>query len=405
MRRIVLVGVAALALACEPAVAEAAVPGPPEEVGTGNVLVLLRSARASAAAVRAVDASAARLGARSAGLSVPEIGLATLRPPAGVGLEAFAAELRALPGVASVQIEHRLVPRFVPNDPALSASAAATGVEEWELAREGFYSAWNITHGDGALVGVIDTGADASHPDLVNKIAGAVDQQSPSDATGTARTDEVGHGTHVSSLACAGTNDGIGMAGAGFDCKLLIEKSDFSDSSIAASIVDAANRHVDAINMSFGPTNCTDEPAPDSEVRALEYAAAKKVVLVAAAADQACTRAGRPSERPAARGQRPRHQQGTRPQRDGRGLRRGPGEFCRLRERDLASRVRREQPRCGHAGVVLAGAGATGRLSAVSYSARHSRAGRCAERRWGAPTTPTFRGPRWRRRRSPPLRR
>ena len=124
---------------------------------------------------------------------------------------------------------------------------------QWTLGREGFYSAWNISRGDGALVGVIDTGIDGSHPDLRSKIALAVDQQSPSDARGTAMTDEIGHGTHVASLACAATGNGIGMAGAGYNCRLLIEKSDFSDSSIAAAIVDAANRHVDALNMSFGP--------------------------------------------------------------------------------------------------------------------------------------------------------
>jgi subtilisin family serine protease len=66
----------------------------------------------------------------------------------------------------------------------------------------------------------------------------------------------------------------------------VIEKTDFTDSSISASIVDATDRHVGAINMSFGPdTPSTAPPAPDSEVRALDYAASHKVVLVAAAAD------------------------------------------------------------------------------------------------------------------------
>ena len=70
--------------------------------------------------------------------------------------------------------------------------------------------------------------------DLASKIAAAVDQQDPSDARGTSATDEVGHGTHVGSLACAATNNGLGLAGAGFNCRLVVEKSDFTDSSIAA---------------------------------------------------------------------------------------------------------------------------------------------------------------------------
>jgi hypothetical protein len=76
---------------------------------------------------------------------------------------------------------------------------------------------------------------------------------------------------------------------------MVIEKTDFSDSSIAASIVNATNRHADAINMSFGPSVPTSAPAPASEVRALRYAASRKVVLVAAAADSPGTEQGDPA--------------------------------------------------------------------------------------------------------------
>jgi serine protease len=273
--------------------AQAALAAP---LSTGNVVVLLDNGpRAAAVGGGALEHVIRRVGAQRAGLSVPEIGLVTLRPPAGMAISSFIGELRALPGVASVQPEHRYVVRSTPNDPALTAPSAYSGTVEWELAREGLYDAWNVTHGNGATVAVIDTGIAATHPDLASKIAAAINQQEPSDARGTARTDEVGHGTHVASLACAATNNGIGMAGAGYNCRLVIEKSDFSDSSIAASIVDAANRHVDAINMSFGPESANPPPAPQSEVRALDYAAARKVVLVAAAADSPGTEQGDPA--------------------------------------------------------------------------------------------------------------
>jgi len=242
-----------------------------------------------------VPAAMARTGARPAGFSVAQIGLITVRPPRGVSPAAFARTLERLPGVASVQLERRYVPRAIPDDPALTAFDPFSGVVQWTLGREGFYRAWDISQGDGALVAVIDTGIDATQPDLASKIAVAVDQQDPSDARGTALTDEVGHGTDVASLACADTNNGIGMAGAGYDCKLVIEKTDFSDSSIAAAIVDATDRHADAINMSFGPAMPTSSPPPDSEVRALEYAAARRVLLVAAAADSAVAEQGDPA--------------------------------------------------------------------------------------------------------------
>ena len=263
---------------------------------TGNLVVLLSPGRASTAAGRdSVQRAAAAAGALPAGHSVPEIGLITVRPAPGVAPAALAAALRSMPSVASVELERRYVPRVVPNDPALTAAESSSGVVQWALEREDLYRAWDISKGQGSLVGVVDSGIDATHPDLQSKIAAAVDQQDPANSTGPASTDQLGHGTHVASLACADTGNGIGMAGAGYDCRLVVEKTDFTDSSIAAAIVDATNRHVEAINMSFGPETPTPTAAPESEVRALDYAAAHKVVLVAAAADSPGAEQGDPA--------------------------------------------------------------------------------------------------------------
>ena len=84
----------------------------------------------------------------------------------------------------------------------------------------------------------------------------------------------------------------LGSVGSGLNCKLLIFKSDLSDGSIAASIVQAADRGADAINMSFG----SDDPGAPQPVRdAVDYANAKGVVLVAAADDQPVEEQGYPS--------------------------------------------------------------------------------------------------------------
>ncbi|MBV9714009.1 MAG: S8 family serine peptidase [Solirubrobacterales bacterium] len=255
----------------------------PAATPTGNLLVLFDDGQSAPAASQ--DRISA-LGGRPAGRSVPEIGLVTIRPPSGVSAGAFAQRLAALPGVASVQPELRYQPRAVPDDPALRDSGPARGVPwQWYLAREGFFRAWTLEQGRSALVAVIDSGIDGRHPDLAPKIAAAIDQQAAVDSTGPANTDQVGHGTNVASLACADTDNGIGMAGAGYGCRLVIEKTDFTDSSIAAAIVDATKRHVDAINMSFGPAAGGANRAPHSEIRALRYAVAHRVVLVAAASD------------------------------------------------------------------------------------------------------------------------
>lgn len=272
---------------------------PAASVPTGALMVLLdqHRGRIASSARATVDAGIARLGAQPAGKSVPEIGLITVRAPAGVSTAALAAELKAIPGVASVQPERRYVPRATPNDPGYSAVDPNDGFPyQWYLTDEGFPRAWDLSNGSKALVGVIDSGIDATHPDLASKLAVAPVDQQVFNSTGPAGTDQVGHGTHVASLACAATNNGIGIAGAGDDCRLVIEKTDFTDSSIAQSIVDATNKHVGALNMSFGPDpSAAPAPAPESEVRALQYAAVHKVVLVAAAADAPVTEQGDPA--------------------------------------------------------------------------------------------------------------
>jgi subtilisin family serine protease len=264
---------------------------------TGNLLVLLQPDQAqNAAGGASVRAQLDALGARPAGHSVPQIGLLTVRPPRGVRPAALARELQGVAGVASVEPELRYTPRAAPNDPALSVTIPGTAVPwQWYLIREDFFHAWTLVKGRGALVGVIDTGIDGTHPDLAGKIAAAVNQQAIGDSTGPADTDQVGHGTHVASLACAGTDNRIGLAGAGDDCRMVIEKTDFTDSSIAAAIVDATRRHVLALNMSFGPSGGGSQPPPRSEVRALRYAAAHRVVLVAAASDSPGTEQGDPA--------------------------------------------------------------------------------------------------------------
>jgi subtilisin family serine protease len=148
---------------------------------------------------------------------VPPIGLVTLRPRPGLSRAAALARLRALPGVVSATPEHRFRIRDVPNDPALRTAETATGTapgtaQEWWAAREGFTRAWSRTHGASALVGVIDTGIDGTHPELRTQIAASFDRDDDF-GSGPARTDQDGHGTHVSSLACAGTDNGSGSPG------------------------------------------------------------------------------------------------------------------------------------------------------------------------------------------------
>ncbi len=223
--------------------------------------------------------------------SVPQIGLVAVK--ANGSLHALAQRLRGLRGVARVEVERRAAPRYTPNDPGLSQTepAAAGTPLQWWIAREGLLGAWDVTRGTGAKVAVIDTGIDGSHPDLSGAIAGTTDLDSEHGSGPT--YDDVGHGTFVSSIACARGDDGRGLVGAGFGCSLLSIKTDFSDSSVAAAIVAAADQGAHALNMSFG----TDGSRPPAQaiVEAIDYAYARNVVMISAAADDPVEEQGDPS--------------------------------------------------------------------------------------------------------------
>lgn len=282
--------VLAASLVAAPAVQAAA----PER--TGRLLVTLDTKPRSADA-RAATADVLRQpGVRRDGAQVSQIGLVSIRPVAGIALSALAPVLRRLPGVRSVDVERRATLRLMPNDPALTAPETARGTPSgttvaWWVPRIGLPAAWDVTRGDGATVAVIDTGADSGHPDLQGKITDAIDNDDIP-GHGPAGSDENGHGTHVASLACAAGDNAFGSVGSGLNCRLLIFKTDLSDGSIARSIVQAADRGADAINMSFGSD---DARAPRPIVDAIEYAHDKGVILVAAADDRPVDEQGYPS--------------------------------------------------------------------------------------------------------------
>lgn len=140
-------------------------------------------------------------------------------------------------------------------------------------------SAWNITHGSSSVkVAVVDTGIDSSHPDLAGKV---VDSTNCTDSP--TKDDLYGHGTHVSGIISADTNNNLGIAGVGFNTSLINAKAlDDSGSGyyswIANCIVWAADDGAKVINMSLGGS-------ADSQTLkdAIDYAYQKGVVLVAAA--------------------------------------------------------------------------------------------------------------------------
>ena len=93
----------------------------------------------------------------------------------------------------------------------VAAPAEADGFRDrqWHLSFLHVDQAQRYSEGDGVVVGVVDTGVQADHPDLVGSVLPGADV---SDPAGDGHTDRVGHGTGVAGLIAGhghGANDGV----------------------------------------------------------------------------------------------------------------------------------------------------------------------------------------------------
>jgi len=153
--------------------------------------------------------------------------------------------------------------------------------------------AWGITTGSpNILVAVLDSGVDAAQPQLVGKVVVGPDVCRTDDPLCASPNDNYHHGTAVAGIIAAATNDGIGMAGLGWNTKVLSikvldDEGDGNTMDAATGIYDAVNAGARVVNMSFSNEPCSVSPSdcgPDvDEQRAVEYALSRGVVVVAAA--------------------------------------------------------------------------------------------------------------------------
>ncbi len=184
-----------------------------------------------------------------------------------------------------------------PTASAAPASNDAGFKFEWGLSMIHAPEAWNVTRGKGSTIAVVDTGVSLSHQDLQGgKIVGAetcLGTGGNSAACRPGGQDDDGHGTHVSGIAAANADNGVGIAGVAPQAKILAVKvlsescgidgctGSGSSDDVSAGIVWAADHGATVINLSLGSdTQFVLGPAFS---QAIEYAWAKGVVPVVAA--------------------------------------------------------------------------------------------------------------------------
>jgi len=200
--------------------------------------------------------------------------------PAGQDVDQAVAAMRGQPGVIRAGKVALRYLQATPND------LFYNNVQQWALFHINMPTAWDLTLGKPTVhIAIVDTGYDLANPDVAPKVDNSMVFVTGSPNTSPQDCD--GHGSNVSGIAAAVTNNGEGVAGVGYNVHLLEARVFPYGTNPAASEVDIANgvnwavsNGANVINLSLGSP--TDDPGGPEDV-AIANAIAAGVIVVAAA--------------------------------------------------------------------------------------------------------------------------
>jgi type VII secretion-associated serine protease mycosin len=180
--------------------------------------------------------------------------------------------------------------------PSTVAHADGIRAQEWALDALHTQEAWLTTKGNGITVAVLDTGVDATHPDLAGNVLTGKDMV----GFGAQRGDRAWarHGTAMAGIIAGhghGTDDTDGVVGVAPEAKILpvrviLEDGDpartkarnIRGNALADGIRWATDHGADVINLSLGDDSDSAHPEA-AEDEAVQYALKKGAVVVASA--------------------------------------------------------------------------------------------------------------------------
>lgn len=167
----------------------------------------------------------------------------------------------------------------IPNDQYYSS--------QWALDAMNLDGAWDFETGSNEVyVAIIDSGVDRSNPDLINadiRVGWDVIFDDMVD------WDSTGHGSLVTGIIGASTNNGIGIAGVNWNVAIIPFRVVWSNgniysSDVASALYAAADLGSEVINLSLGGK--TNDPIVSN---AIAYAISKGSIVVAAAGNDGTT--------------------------------------------------------------------------------------------------------------------
>jgi len=186
-------------------------------------------------------------------------------PRHGVDEVDLSVRLHGRPGVAWAHPDLALptVPHDLPDDPFVGDQwhLENTGQEGWipgvDVNAE---AAWAVTAGDGAIVAIIDTGVELTHPDL--RVIGGWDYvDGDTDSSPSPDYDGGPHGTAAAGLAAAVGGNARGVAGVAYDAEVYairyIDDGYMSLSTIYDAFAEATDAGAWVLSNSWGFENHT----------------------------------------------------------------------------------------------------------------------------------------------------
>jgi len=193
--------------------------------------------------------------------------------------EAVAQALAHNPNVEFAELDMQVEAGQIPNDPSYASA--------WHLPKIQAPLAWDSSQGSGVTIAILDSGVDATHPDLAGQLVAGWNS-----ADNTANTSDInGHGTWVAGTAGAATNNAIGVASVAGSARIMpVRVTNFSDgsayfSAIANGLTWAADHGAQVANISFDMLTTSN-----SVGSAAQYMNSKGGVVVVAAGNSGTDR-------------------------------------------------------------------------------------------------------------------